>query len=344
NRLASGSPALMPLGARRTFRFGSVVAISLLLAYAFGAPMPFFTPLFAIILTSIPGPPIPVKGAIALLLLASISLGFGIALIPLLQNYPAAAVMLIAVGLFVGTYLAVAKGKVLPSTFLTMGLAIVPAAGLANETLASTVISAILVGIILTVISQWLVYPLFPEDPAEVKPKPPPAIAPEQAQWQALRATLIVMPAVMLAFTNPAFYIPAIMKSVLMGQQSTETNARAFGRELLESTFLAGLFSILFWFALKMWPNLWMYFLWMLLLSIYIGSKLFGVSKTRFPPSFWINVLVTLLILVGPALEDIASGKDVYKAFAMRFSLFVVITLYAWLAILALEWFRKRLT
>jgi hypothetical protein len=41
-------------------------------------------------------------------------------------------------------------------------------------------------------------------------------------------------------------------------------------------------------------------------------------------------VAVTMLILLGPAVEDSASGKDVYAAFAVRMGLFVAVTLYAW--------------
>ena len=59
-----------------------------------------------------------------------------------------------------------------------------------------------------------------------------------------------------------------------------------------------------FWFVLKIWPNLWMFFLWMLLFGIYVGGKLYGVVATRFAASFWMNVVVTMLILLGPAVQD----------------------------------------
>jgi hypothetical protein len=53
-------------------------------------------------------------------------------------------------------------------------------------------------------------------------------------------------------------------------------------------------------------------------------------------------VVVNLLILLGPAVQDSAAGKDPYQAFAVRFTLFVAVTLYAWLAIVALESLRTR--
>jgi hypothetical protein len=57
---------------------------------------------------------------------------------------------------------------------------------------------------------------------------------------------------------------------------------------------------------------------------------------------FWSNTLMTLWIMLAPALADAASGKDVYKAFLTRFMLFLAITLYAWFAIVLLESWRQR--
>jgi hypothetical protein len=48
------------------------------------------------------------------------------------------------------------------------------------------------------------------------------------------------------------------------------------------------------------------------------------------PPSFWSNALVTMLILLGPEIEDRANGKDV----------FVGVALYAWGTVWALERWR----
>jgi len=55
------------------------------------------------------------------------------------------------------------------------------------------------------------------------------------------------------------------------------------------------------------------------------------------PPSFWSNALVTMLILLGHAIEDSAVGKDVFSASAIRAGLFVGVALYAWGTVWALE-------
>ncbi|WP_419633430.1 hypothetical protein, partial [Thiolapillus sp.] len=132
---------------------------------------------------------------------------------------------------------------------------------------------------------------------------------PAEARWIATRGTLIVLPVVLMALSNPTLYIAAILKSVSLAQQTSHIDTAQAGRELLGSTFVAGYLAALFWLGLSILPNLWMYFLWTLLFCIYIGSKAYGGLPSRYGPSFWMNVMTTLFILLGPAVEDIASGQ-----------------------------------
>ncbi len=82
----------------------------------------------------------------------------------------------------------------------------------------------------------------------------------------------------------------------------------------------------------------------MLAFSLFVAVKIYRLSTTKYPPSFWVNSMVTMLILVGPAVEDSANGKDPYTAFAVRMSLFVAVTIYSILAIWLLEYLRSRKT
>jgi Protein of unknown function (DUF2955) len=332
----------MPLGARRTFRLASVVALSLALAYGFGMPLPFFAPVFAILLTTAPAPPMGPKGLVGLCAVVIVTLGVGLMLTPLLAKYSASALLIIAAGLYLSTIVSVGLRKALVGALLTMGFTLIPAAGLVDYSLAVTLIKALLLGVVFAIMCQWVVYPFFPEDPPGIAPvKRTPVDAPD-TRWIALRCTLTVLVPVALAFTNPALYLPTIMKSVLLAQQFSAVSARTAGREMLYATGLAGMFAILFWFALKICPNLWMFFLLMLLFGLYFAAKLYGIIGTRWSAAFWPDVAINLLILLGPAVEDSANGKDVYKAFAVRFSLFVAVALYAWVAMSALEWMRGR--
>jgi FtsH-binding integral membrane protein len=80
-----------------------------------------------------------------------------------------------------------------------------------------------------------------------------------------------------------------------------------------------------------------MFFLWMLLFGLLLARKLYALNPTRYPPSFWLNTLVTLIILLGQSVQDSVAGKDVYTAFAVRMGLFIAVSLYACLVLQLLD-------
>lgn len=331
----------MPVTARRVFRVALTVALSLAIAYGAALPLPFIAPLLALSVALIPGPPMGVKGLFGLVLVMLLTLGMGLLLTPLLQYYPFAGVLIVLLGLYLSTYVSVSQGKALVGTLLVVGFTIIPAAGIYSFALAVAVIQALVLGMGLAILCLWLVYPFFPEDTSATVAKPVHE-TPEHAHWIALRVALIVLPPFLFALTNPSIYLKLIMKSVLLGQQGSVVSARTAGRELLGSTFLAGAAAIVFWLLLKLSPTLWMFFLWTLLFNTYFTAKVFGVIASRYTPSFWQNVAVTMLILLGSAVQDSANGNDVYSAFATRMGLFVAVTLYACAAVYILDAWRNR--
>lgn len=346
----------MHIQARRIFRLSFTPALALAVAYALPTPLPFIAPLFAFILTAMPGPPLGTKKLFGLIILIMITLGMGLLLIPLLLNFQMTALLLVLVGLYLSSYLTVNLKKNLPGTFLAMGITMISAAGTVSYSLSIMIIQALVLGIIVATISHHFVNLFFPEDVAKPPEKPqsddsdtidsqdePSELkGAVQSNWIAIRSTLIVFPSYLLLLSNPLAYMPIVIKAVLLTQQASTTDARSAGRELIGSTLLGGLFAVLFWFALGLCTNLWMFFLWMLLFSLYFSCKIYQLIVTRFPASFWINTAVTMLILIGPAVEDSANGKDVYAAFFSRSVLLILITLYALLAIYFLEYFYSK--
>jgi hypothetical protein len=330
----------MPIAARRVFRLSLTLALALAVAYGTAQPLPFIAPLFAFMLGAVPKPPMGPKGLLGLLLVLCLMLGSGLLVLPAIIHYPLTGLLLVLTGLFFANYatLNLRKGPV--GALLTVGLTLITAMGTLGYGIALLLIQALCINIAVAVLCQWIVYPLFPEQGPP--PPAPPAPEPLQSSWLALRATLIVFPGYLLLLTNPSAYAPIIMKSVALGQQATETDARVAGRELLGSTALAGVLAILMWFGLKLAPNLWMFFLWTLLFSIFLIAKLYGVLPSRYTPTFWQNVLITVFILIGPAVGDTESGKDPYRASAVRLGLFFGVTVYAWFMLVFLEWLRAR--
>ncbi len=331
----------MHVQARRVFRLALTIALALAIAYGMGTPLPFIAPIFALVLAAPPAPPMGIRSLFSLTLLVVLTLGVGLLVVPLLIHYPVAAVMIVAVGLFFSNYVAINLGKAMPGLLLTMGITLISSAGTVDYTLAYTVILALVVGIIIAVACHRMVYPWFPEN-ATPSAAAQPVTTPDESRWIALRATLVVIPAFLLALTNPATYLPIMMKATALAQEASVTSARDAGRELLGSTLLGGCFAIGFWFALDINTSLWMFFLWMLLFGLFFTSRIYGVSQSRYPMTIWPNVTITMLILLGSAVQDSADGKDVYQAFAVRMGLFVGVTFYAWFAIAVLERWRAR--
>ncbi|BCX68172.1 DUF2955 domain-containing protein [Pseudomonas izuensis] len=322
---------------QRAARLATGTALCLAASYGLALPIPFLAPVLCALLLVSLNRPLSFKAALALGLVAMLTTGIGLLLIPLLRHFGFSGVLLIGLCLFAVFGFGLRGGNSLIVTLLVIGLTMISSAGFADFDLALTVITALVAGLLLAVMVGVVSHGLFPEPANAPVPPAPPALPENEVHRVALRATLIVIPAFLLALIDPASYLPIVLKAVNLGQQSSTTSARSAGRELLGSTLLGGLLAILFWSALSLFVHLWMYFLWMLLFGLILARKLYGLSPGRWSPGFWMNTLITLIILLGQSVQDSAAGKDVYTAFAVRMGLFIAVTLYACLMVHLLD-------
>ncbi|WP_342246419.1 DUF2955 domain-containing protein [Pseudomonas sp. OTU5201] len=322
---------------RRALRLASGVALCLAISFGFALPIPFLPPIFVLLLLVTNNRPLPLKAAPALALLIMLTTGSGLLLIPLLRHAPPSGVLLVGLCLFLCFRYGLRGGNPLVTQFLVVGLTMISAAGTFDFGLAVMVIEALAKGIVLAVLVAAVSHRLFPE-PASAPASPSrPVLGDSESAWIALRAALVVLPAFLLALIDPSSYMPLIMKAVSLGQQVCGASARNAGRELLGSTLLGGLLAMLFWAALSLFPHLWMFFLWMLLFGLLLARRLYALVATRQTPGFWVNTLVTLIILLGQSVQDSEAGKDVYTAFAVRMGLFIAVTLYACVAVYLID-------
>ena len=226
-------------------------------------------------------------------------------------------------------------------SILLLTITMIPVAGVQEQAVAMAVIQALAVGVVLAAVIGLLVYTLLPDLHAIKSPQP---IAPdvENALWVALRGVVIVLPVLLLALQNPSLYMAAIMKTSNLAQQAGSLSAKEAGRELVGSTLLGGLLALLIWCGLTLWPTLWMFTLWMTLAFCWLGLRLYRIQRSAYPPSFWLNVMITMVIFLGPAVQDSANGNDVMSAALIRLALLTAVALYAWGAIYVLEraWLR----
>ena len=325
---------------KAVLRLGVGLGLSVLIAYGLALTAPFVVCVMAVLLLCQPGPAIPFwKGAVMAVVIAALLVA-GVLVVPLLEHYPVTGVMLTGALLYAVFFTGARSANPL-TAILVMAFTMIPVAGVADQALTTVLSVAFGVGISTGVLVHGVSHAFFPDAPAPATIAAAPAGAsPETASWKALQATLVVMPVFVLALTNPASYLAAIMKAVTLGQQAGATDARSAGRELVGSTLMGAGLAAVVWLGLSLRPNLWMLMLWMVAAALWTGARLFRVKPTSAPPSFWSNALVTMLILLGPAIEDTAGGKDVYRASAIRVALFVGVALYAWAMMWALERWR----
>lgn len=325
---------------KATLRLAIGLGLAALIAYGLQLAAPYVVCVMAVLLLVKPGPPLPLaKGIIVALLLAAL-LAAGVVMVPLLEHYALTALALTAVILF-GLFFAGLVGGNPLTMVLVMSFTLMPVAGVFEQSLVGMLSVTLAVGVAIGTLVGVVSGVFFPEPTAvAVGRAPSPARGRGRAGWIALRATLIVMPVFVLALSNPAAWLPAIMKTVAIAQQVGETDARSAGRELVGSTLVGAVLASALWLGLLMWPSLWMLALWLCLAALWTGSAMSGARRSRFQPSFWSNALITALILLGPAIEDSASGKSVLEGSAMRLCLFIGVACYAWVTIWCLELWR----
>jgi Protein of unknown function (DUF2955) len=324
-------------GDKATLRLAIGLGLAVVVAYGFALAVPFVVCVMSVVVLSRPGPPVPlVKGLVVALVLAGL-VAVGIAMVPLLEYYPFAGVLLTAVVLHALFYNGLVGGNPL-SPVLVLAFTAIPVAGIGEQALVPALSVTLGTGVVIGVLVSAVSHALFPDSPAAAgesagKARPEPGAA----AWIALRATGIVMPVFVLALTDPSLYLAAVMKTAALGQQSGETDARSAGGELVGATLAGAAIAAGVWAGLSIWPALWMLMLWLVLAALWTGSAMFGVRRTRMQPAFWSNALITAFLLLGPAIEDSASGKSVLEGAVVRTGLFVAVAFYAWRMIRLLE-------
>lgn len=321
---------------RAVLRIGTGIGLATGICYGLALPMPHLGVIMAWVVLCRPGEPLGLKKGLAGGILLLGIMASGVLLVPLLTHYALAAVLLVGLLLYLLMQQAMA-GKGAAAMLLIMAITVIPVAGLIEQSLAIAIAQMMGVGILIGTLVNRMAHALFPPQPVAGAAARAAAPPPEHPERLALRAVAIVLPVWLLALGNPAFYIPAVMKTVTLAQQSTSLNAKQAGQELVLSTLAGALLAFALWMGLSLWPSLLMLVLMLSLMTLWLARRLIRLVAGRFPPSFWSNAWITALILFGPAIEDSATGKDVWLAAAMRCGLYLVVAGYGWLCILLLE-------
>jgi hypothetical protein len=323
----------------RILRLAFGTAVSLWFSQAVSWPMSFISPVITMFVLALPFPALKLKQGIGLVAILTISLFAGLLLLPPLLNQPLVGVLLLILALYWSFYFTAKGGSALIGTFATVGIAVSTAIGTVNLDAVLAVVSGVSFGAVVGVLFIWVAHAVLPDSMAVMPDAPPPAAAPPEApkpdlvaaRRSAFRSLMIILPvALWFLFSSASTaYVPVMIKVAAMAQQATNDGARHAGRSLLMSTLIGGVGAIIGWQVLSIAPTLTIYTLVIALAALVVGPRIFQGRATHPEAATWSYGLLTMIVILAPAVMDSAGGGPAGLKFFDRLWMFAGATLYA---------------
>jgi len=323
-----------PLAARRILRLALGTALALWFSQALAWQLSFIAPVLTLFILGLPLPaPNLRKGVIFVGALMAPMIA-ALALLPFLEHTRGAGVVLVTLALFYSFYYTARGGSPVLGNFITMGLTLVVTVGSVNSELLVLLIQSLGINAVVGLAFVWVAHALLPEPPpdaaAAAKRPPAPPPPPAAAARRALRSLAIVLPLVLafLFISGSPAYTVVMIKVASMGQQASADESRTMGRSLLTSTLWGGAGAIGAWYLLRAWPSLTLYTLLIALAALLYGRRIFRGPALHPDFSTWSYALLTMVIILAPAVLDSPASSGAGAAFWSRLTLFVLIAVY----------------
>jgi hypothetical protein len=322
----------------RILRLAIGTALCLWVSQVFAWPLSFVAAVFTLVLLGLPMPALPLKSAISFVLVMLGSLYAGALLLPGLNLQPAVGLLLLIIALFWSFYFTAKGGSALLGTFATLGIAMTTAVGstsieavfiLANSLAFSTAVGIVFV---------WIGHALLPDGkaidapPTSARQKPPTVeVDLADARWSAFRSLLIVFPVALWFLLSPssAAYLPVMIKVASMGQQATNEDTKFAAKSLIQSTLIGGVAAVIAWRVLSFAPSLTLYILLVAIAALVIGKRIFKGPGMHPNGATWSYGLLTMIVILAPAVMDSAGGSSAGAKFWERLLMFMGTALYA---------------
>jgi len=343
--MPTDSSAIHPVAARRILRLGFGTAAALWFSQVVNWDVSFIMPALVSFLLAVPIPaPSLKKGIIFVLALAVPAYG-ALFLLPVMDNYHMAAILILIAACFWSFYYSAKGGSPVLGAFLTMGLALLTAVGSDSIDALLMVNKALVINAVIAMLFVWLAHAFFPDPPrpANQGPRPSPP-KPDQAMaiWSAWRSTVIVFPVMFffLLYQGSASYLVVMIKVASMGQQVENDTTRAVGKSLLMSTVIGGIGAIFMWQLLSIWPSLIFYTLLIALGGLIMGRRIFSGLAMHAQAGTWSYAFLTMIVLIAPAVLDGPGGDSASVSFYSRLGMMIAATLYSGVAVRVYDAFR----
>ena len=337
--------AMHPVAARRILRLAFGTAAALWFSQVINWDVSFIMPALVSLLLAVPIPAPRLKGGIIFILALALPAYGALLLLPVMDNYYMAAILILVAACFWSFYYSAKGGSPVLGAFLTMGLALLTAVGSDSIDALLMVNKALVINAVIAMLFVWLAHAFFPDPPrpANQGPRPSPP-KPDQAMaiWSAWRSTVIVFPVMFffLLYQGSASYLVVMIKVASMGQQVENDTTKAVGKSLLMSTVIGGIGATIMWQLLSIWPSLIFYTLLVALGGLIMGRRIFSGLAMHTQAGTWSYAFLTMIVLIAPAVLDGPGGSSASVSFYSRLGMMFAATLYSVVAVRIYDAFR----
>ena len=152
-------------------------------------------------------------------------------------------------------------------------------------------------------------------------------------------AVVLPLVIVFLYIDTSISYVVVMIKVSSMGQQANNQDSRAMGREQLESTLWGGIGAIAAFHLVNIWSSLLLFCLLIALACLVYGNRIFQGFAMHPRFGMWSYALLTMIIVLTPAVIDAQGTGNAMAAFYTRLLLFVIIAIYGTLSVTVFDAF-----
>ena len=292
---------------------------------------------FAVLVTSLPGPP-PLKIGVALVVLMTAAALTAFLVTTLLRFSPAVMVGVIGIIVFFALGALANQRAQLPAMLLLIAMAIIPVVGLLAPAHADELPRALVRGMAIAVVTIWCVYILWPKVlPKAAQPARPPIESPVK---MALAGTLILLPLMMVYMMfGWADALPVLISTVLLviNFDPREGATQAMYRNV--GSLVGGVVGLVAFMLLSIMPSLVTLALITFVIGLEIGPR---IEKAGLRGPLVLQAFNTGMVIFGTAIASPNDSSGIWMTRLFQFTLagfFAVAMMYL---VFRREWFAAK--
>lgn len=335
---------------RRILRLALGTALSMAFSQVINWPLSFVAAVFTLFILAVPLPAPTLKSGLKFTLALVLPAYAGMLLIPFMEHARWAGILLVTLALFGSFYYSARGGSPVMGMFMTLGITMVVTVGSVSADAMLMVVNGLAVGAAAGITFVAIAHALLPDlpppqsadtDKKPAPPAPPPKPSGQLARKNALRSLAVVLPLVLifLFISSSTSYVVVMIKVASMGQQVSSESSRAMGREQIESTLLGGMGATIAFWVMSIHPSLLMFCLIIALACLIYGRRIFQGPGMHPRGGTWSYALLTMVIILTPAVTNTQETGDAGAAFYTRLMLFIIIAIYGTIAVAVFDSF-----